>query len=285
MPVSGKPSIGIPLPNPSMGSPVSASRACKKEGWGHHVDHGPAVDLAVSEALAVVLPHGVLPPEGGGLHEGPDRLSGVGIDRHNVPALTGHADQLAVHIQRCGTRVHAREFGPVPRPGQLEIGEVLRIDLVERRVPLARRVARDVPPIPFVLRSLGLLAVGSTPGDHHGTECRSEPESGGPGDRSTSRSTHASLSTHVNFSTAWDVENFPARGATRMRAVDRHEYGGVGIMGRIDPVTPERQPAGSRRPSPGRGVCWNLGRVHSIRRARPCLTTVDGTRTCSSKRR
>ncbi len=148
------------------------------EGGRHDEDPPVAVHLTVGHALAVVLPHRVLPPLGGGLPERPERFAGCRVDRDDGAPLPGHAVQSAVDVDRSraedvvgrGSKVVA-----LPYPGDLELLEVGRVDLVERRVVRTPGVTAPVAPL-TVLRA-GLLRAkrrDSTEPDRHQTQ-RQQP--------------------------------------------------------------------------------------------------------------
>ena len=129
----------------------------EEERGRHHVDDVPAVDVCVGDALTMVLPHGVLPPEGAGLAEGPQRLSRAGVHGDHITALAGHRNQHAIHIDRRRACQHVSETGSVPFPGDLEVVEVPGGNLVERGVLLAPHVAADEGPFRLTASASPLL--------------------------------------------------------------------------------------------------------------------------------
>ena len=119
----------------------------QEERGRDHVDDVAAVDVGVGDALAVVLPHRVLPAEGFGLDPVPEHFAGGGIGGDHVALLAGDADQLAVDVDRRRARVNYRIRGAVPDPVHLELVEVAGVDLREFGVALAAGVSADVGPV------------------------------------------------------------------------------------------------------------------------------------------
>ena len=121
--------------------------------------HPAAVDLGVGDALPVALAHRVLVAVGVGLAEAPEQLAGRRVEGDHVAPVAGHGDELASDQRRRGPRRGGTEARRVPLPGDLELLEVRRIELVGRRVARVPGVAAEVGP-PAVLgpRSLGRRA-------------------------------------------------------------------------------------------------------------------------------
>ena len=86
---------------------------------------------------------------------GPDRLSGAGVERRHLPERGADVDQPVRHqrdrLELAGTDplVGLRHGGGErrPAPRDLQVGEVLRVDLIERRVLGVGRVAPYVMPL------------------------------------------------------------------------------------------------------------------------------------------
>ena len=131
----------------------------QEEGGRRVVDDPSRVDFPVCDALPVVLPHGAFPARGVGFAVGPQGLAGLGVDgRHGAP-LPRHRVQDPVNVG--GGRLHllvdvgAKVVG-VPHPGDLEVAEVVRVDLVDGRVAGAPCVgALEAPLTVGVLALLG----------------------------------------------------------------------------------------------------------------------------------
>ena len=121
----------------------------QEESRRDHVNDIAAVHIGVGDTLPVVFSHGVLPPERLRLDPRPESLSRAGVRRHDMTPIAGHADELAVDVNRRGAGVHVRKSGPIPNPCHLELLEVVRVDLVQCGVSLAIRVSGDERPIPF----------------------------------------------------------------------------------------------------------------------------------------
>ena len=129
----------------------------KEERGRHHVDDVSAVDVGVGDALAVVLPHGVLPAEGAGLTESPKRLPGAGVHGDHVTALSRHGNKHAIHIERRRACQYVSETGSVPFPRDLEDVEVRDRYMVDGRVLLAPHVAADERPLRLTAGASPLL--------------------------------------------------------------------------------------------------------------------------------
>ena len=129
----------------------------EEEAGGDDVDAPLAVHLRVGDTLPVVLAHRVRPPLGVRLAEGPERLAGRGVHRHDGPPVAGHAKELAFGVDRRGAhdRIDVRpEVVTAPDPGHLEMLEVAAVDLVERGIAGAPLVGPPVSPA-AVLRRRG----------------------------------------------------------------------------------------------------------------------------------
>ena len=149
----------------------------------------------------VVLPVGdaaVLPAHVGGPVQpvvglrvvGPDQLAGPGVERRDLPERRAQVDQPSDHqrhrLERAGPDLlaHPRDVGldRPPAPGDLQVGEVVGRDLVQRGVLRVRSVAAEVPPFDFGRR----LRRRSRGGLRRSTRCR-ERERDRQGDGARSR--------------------------------------------------------------------------------------------------
>ena len=81
----------------------------------------------------------------------------VGVERHRGAARAGGGEQAAVHHQRRALKL---ELGPRPEvlgleaEGELQLAEVARVDLIERRVARAREVGAVGRPFADLRRPL-----------------------------------------------------------------------------------------------------------------------------------
>ena len=141
-----------------------------------------SADVGVGHALAVILPHRVFPAEGGRLPERPERFTGAGVHRDDVPAIACDRDEHPVDVNRDRPREHVAEALAVPLPRDFELVEVLRRDLIEPRVALVAGVAADRRP-PAVRR--GRLPGRGRPSRHDHQRANDDDES-----RRPCRSTH-----------------------------------------------------------------------------------------------
>ena len=131
-------------PNSRTGRPVSASSAHEIEARRHGSTRrssslSPIRDAAPrraarrrAEALAVARP-----PD-------PQRLAAAGVDRDDVARRARRRVQHAVDHQRRRLALQLRrraEVAAVPTPRDLQVFDVLRVDLIERRVVLRREAA------------------------------------------------------------------------------------------------------------------------------------------------
>ena len=119
----------------------------QEERGRHHVDDVAPVDVGVGHALAVVLPHRILPAEGLGLHPVPQYLAAGRVGGDHVALLAGDADQLSVNVYGRRARVDVRIRGSIPDPIDFELLEVRGVDLGQLGVALAAGVAADVGPV------------------------------------------------------------------------------------------------------------------------------------------
>ena len=77
----------------------------------------------------------------------PERFARRGIDRVRIPPVRRHREQTAVRIKRRRPVVLVPAIhGCVPAPRDLELAEVGRVDLIERRVARAPGVGAPVAP-------------------------------------------------------------------------------------------------------------------------------------------
>ena len=124
----------------------------QEERGRDHVDHQPPVHLRVGDPLPVARTHGFLKAPRIRLAIGPQRLSRRRIHRHDGSPITYDREELPVDVARGGLRKVAR-LRPVvvapPHPGDFQIGEVVRIDVVKRRGASAPGVSALVAPFPF----------------------------------------------------------------------------------------------------------------------------------------
>ena len=122
----------------------------EEEGGAGDEDHAAAFHLGVGDPLAVGLPGRAQVPDRLRLAEGPQRLAGARIDCHDLPPRRGHGVDDAGHVDRRGT-VEVVDVGPEvvapPDPGDLQIGEVVAVDLVEGRRAGVAGVAAEVTPL------------------------------------------------------------------------------------------------------------------------------------------
>ena len=80
----------------------------------------------------------------------PERLAGLGVDRYCGAARAGGRVQDTVHHDGRRSEVDVRagaEIVPVPAPFDLELRDIVSVDLVERRVARAARVASVIKPL------------------------------------------------------------------------------------------------------------------------------------------
>ena len=119
----------------------------QEEGGRDHVDDVAPVHVGVGDALAVVLPHRVLPAEGLGLDPVPEHLAAGRVGGDHVALLPGDADQLAIDVDGGRARVNVRIRGSVPDPLDFELVEVGGVDLGQLGVALAAGVAPDEGPV------------------------------------------------------------------------------------------------------------------------------------------
>src|SRR5215471_17588548 len=86
----------------------------------------------------------------------PQRLASTGIGRDDRPPVARREVEDTVHHER---RVFILDFQPaaeivaLPRPCKLEVLDVVRVDLVQRRVPRVSAVATDPPPLAIYRRA------------------------------------------------------------------------------------------------------------------------------------
>ena len=140
-------------------------------------------------AARVVLPIGdaaVLPADVGRPVEtvvrtgivGPDELSGAGVERGHLTER-GADVEPTVHHERRGLELAWLDvLEPVcdsgrdrpPAPDDLQVGEVLRRDLVERRVLRVRRIGAEGAPLPTAIGRLRGDRGGRYREDHHAAE-------------------------------------------------------------------------------------------------------------------
>ena len=124
----------------------------QEEPGRDHVDHQPPVHLRVSDPLPVTRTHGFLKASRIRLAIGPQRLSRSRIHRHDGAPITYNRVELPVDVARGGLREVARLRTVVvapPHPGDFQVGEVVRIDVVERRGAGSPGVSALVAPFPF----------------------------------------------------------------------------------------------------------------------------------------
>ena len=128
---------------------LGVERPEEERGTGDE-DHPAAVDLRIGDALAVGLPGRAQVPHRLGLAEGPERLAGSRIDSHHLPAGRGHGVDDAVDVDRRGA-VEVVDVGPEvvapPDPGDLQVGEVVAVDLVQGRRAGVPGVAAEIAPL------------------------------------------------------------------------------------------------------------------------------------------
>ena len=112
---------------------------------------GPISDAAIVEAHGVIAAVAFIQP----IH--PQRFARGGIHGHGVAAHSGGEIENAMHRERRHfvVRIRARaEVLRLPGPGDLQLADVVAIDLIERRILGALRVAAVVAP--FAIRRAGL---------------------------------------------------------------------------------------------------------------------------------
>ena len=149
----------------------------EEEGGAGDEDHPAAVHLGVGHPLAVGLPGRAQVPDALGLAEGPERLARGRIDRHHLPPRRGHRVDDAVDVDRRGA-VEVVDVGPEvvapPDPGHLQIGEVVAVDLVQRRRAGVPRVAAEVAPLAVLGAGQALRRRGGGGQQHEGEDCNDE---------------------------------------------------------------------------------------------------------------
>ena len=104
---------------------------------------GPVRQPAPGELARRLLPADafVHPPH-------PERLAVLGIERRSNATRGGDGEQAAVRVERRRAIVLVLTEGPgVPLPGDLQLAEVRRVDLIERRVARAPGVGAPVAPL------------------------------------------------------------------------------------------------------------------------------------------
>ncbi len=137
-------------------------------GAGVHGDEQQVVgrdeDARVTARVVLPVRHpAMLPAHVGGAFEPivgagvvrPDQLAGAGVERRHLPEGGARVDQSPDHqrggLERTGADrlVAGRDLGRErpPSPGDLQLGEVLRRDLVQRRVLGVGRVRPERPPL------------------------------------------------------------------------------------------------------------------------------------------
>ena len=131
----------------------------EEEGGRDDVDDAPAVHLRVGDPLPVAVPHPAVEARRVRLAVRPDRLARRRLQRDDIPPLPRHGVEEPVHVdgRRAGDpEGEGPEVVAPPDPGDLEVLEVLRRDLVEPGVARVPRVPSDVSPLagrrPPVLR-------------------------------------------------------------------------------------------------------------------------------------
>jgi hypothetical protein len=145
------------------------------------VDDTAAIDLRVGDCLAVVLSRGGLPARIVPHPPHPQRLARGRVDRHHGASLTGDGVELVAHLERRGP-VDEIGLGAVvgrfPAPCDLELPDVARVDLIQRRIAAAALVPAPVAPL-AVLGARTLRCRGVCPTQQKGGGHR-EHGSGGP---------------------------------------------------------------------------------------------------------
>ena len=206
------PQVGQQVDNPGLREPLDrypgaepfevltglAIDRVQEEAGGDDVDDQTTIDIAVRHPFAVAGAHRLLPPHRVRLAVGPELLAARRVDRQDRATIAGRGVKHAVDIARRGLEgvVGVRtEVVSAKHPGHLEVAEVARIDLVERRETGAPRVTALVPPLPV----LGARFLGTHARDRQ-QRCQNQghaQHAGGP-------STTLHVCSHL-FLRAWDV--------------------------------------------------------------------------------
>ena len=125
----------------------------KEEGGGRDIDHSAAVHLTIGDPFPVGPPRRAQIPDGLRLAKDPERLARSGVDRHHLPARSGHRVEHSVDVDRGGpgkvVDVGAEIIAP-PDPLLLEVREVSGVDLVQHR---------SGPGVPGIAAKIAPLAV------------------------------------------------------------------------------------------------------------------------------
>ena len=118
----------------------------QEEAGRDDIDDIAAVEVGIAHALAVVGAHGIGPAPSVGLAVGPQGGAGCRVDGDHVAARAGDRVQAAVDVTRRRAAALRLETGAVPGPGDFQIAEVLRRDLVGRsRTGVGEVIAQGGP--------------------------------------------------------------------------------------------------------------------------------------------
>ena len=80
------------------------------------------------------------------LGKAPDHLAGLRIERDYVTTVTCHRNHLSIDVGRRRTRRAWSEASSIETPEFRNLAEVLRCDLVRRRVPRMPGIATEIRP-------------------------------------------------------------------------------------------------------------------------------------------
>ncbi len=120
----------------------------------------------------------------------PQLLPRFRVDRHHVTLGARHREQSAVRIQRrrAVVLVGPELLAALPLPAHLQLGEVVGIDLIERRITRAPLVGAPVAPLPIGVAARHRRGLGRLRG--HGGRRQGESRTGGTeGDGRPAKST------------------------------------------------------------------------------------------------
>ena len=117
----------------------------------HNQHHAPSINVAKGHAFTIVGPHGIFRARGFWLAIGPDGFTGLRIDGDDMAVVAGHGIKQTVDQRRRGTATYRPEAGTIPLPGDFQIPEIFRRQLVSCGVASVRKVIAKREPLVSVL--------------------------------------------------------------------------------------------------------------------------------------